>query len=323
MSLERQDFRIVHDALPGTADYPFPFGAMNAGDVKAYIVNPALPPADPDYRKPAEDAQIIPAPTGIRHGGAARLATGGAGLRVEIVRETPKIQDRTYSSQARIPPESIEAALDRAMMIAQELEIRELVQLIRILQGEMSEAQNALERERQDRADADAILQQNIDGEEAARIAADGQLRTSINAKADRSALEAEIAARIQGDGTLRTAIADEASTRAAAVLALQQAVAGLVLDKLGYPPADGKTYAVRDNVWVQVDDGTIIEDGDGFFIRSQGVVYLKSMVDPNAPSRFFRFENGEVLLRETVNESVPSKFFELDNGEVILKGTY
>jgi hypothetical protein len=335
MAIDTQANSVVIDVAEGNQDFPVPFPIIRGSDL--VVVGTAEDGAEIKYTQNISYTVAINRDSsGFPLSAEVLFATSPAVKKLTITRIVPITQERRFANTAGYFPEDMEHGLDRLTMIAQQLQAK-LDTKLAAPPGQTGE----------EFVEGIVAAEKKLEREIADRIAAVLALQTAVDAKADQSALAAEIQARIQGDSALQDDIdaeaatraqadtaeaqtraqadAAEASTRSAAVLALQEAVANLVLTKLGFPPADNKTYGICNGFFVEIKSGSVVEDGDGFFFMSEGVVYLKAEADPNAPSRYFRYDSATqmVVLRDVADESVPSKFFDYDSatGMVILKG--
>lgn len=283
MTLYRQDFEVVYDVdSSGVREFPFEFGAMNVADIHVYDINPVLDAGDPLYRVRIADAVINPSGTGIRNGGYAYLPTlPPVGHQVEIIRSTPKVQDRAYQNQQAIPVQSIEDGLDRLTMMAQEETSAELAESIA---GEVYNLTQQVEQLAQDKASNAALAAeiaariagdqaeatargQAISQEATARANADAGLQNQVNAKADKTYVDTQLGGKANAVHTqpmdtvtgLNTALAGKANVSDLAGLATKTEVAAKAntadLKPMSYQndaPADGKEYNRKNGQWVE-----------------------------------------------------------------------
>ena len=289
MALEQTQTGIVFNGDGSTVDLSVPFPVFDADHLVLTITDP--------------DGAVRLLGIGIDYQAAInRDASGNAisaniiltvplpiGWKLEAKRIVPIVQPVRLGNQGGTPPKTVEREFDYLTMIDQQLatgqaelktDVEEMEEDITGLTEDLDNEIAARIQEDEALHAADSALQNAINAEETARIQADNQLQAAINTKANQSALAAEIQARIQGDSNLRTDLTAEAQIRAAAVAALQAAIAILTQTKLGFPPADNKTYAIRNGFFVEIDAGLAAEDGDGFFFFSQSSVRLKALAN-------------------------------------------
>lgn len=217
MTIERQDHRVVYNITTADTQYPFDFPADSADDVMVYDLDPDFPEYAEEYRTPLPDAHVIPAPTGIRDGGIVTLITVPAiGHELEIIRVTPRMQQRGYQAQMRIDPKSIEYALDLLTMMIQESVGRdallavysEIYRLEEMVEAKADKAElesvrqalmaliTSLQNDKEDKTKVEAIraaLQAAIDDLQASKVD-----KTVFDVEVDR--IDADLATRATKD---------------------------------------------------------------------------------------------------------------------------
>lgn len=302
--IDNTSYDISHLYEPGVLTYPFAFGAMAAGDIKTYDIDPSKTPSAAGYLTPIPDAIVVPATGGIRNGGTVILPAGlAAGHEVYIRRETPQTQDTVLQTQQQIHPKAVESSLDKLTMMEQEKDLGRIRQELQLIDGDitdifndMSQLSSALQSEAVARNDADANLQSQINqkanqsdlnAEASARAAADNSLHNRVDGKADKTYVDAQLAnkadrehrhtqSEVDGLSSSLQAIGVALNGKASTALATQ-AVSGLMsatdktkLDSLtpsGAPIATTTTPGLvkPDGVSVTVDpDGTLHAVGTG-----------------------------------------------------------